>query len=159
MPHVTALYIAPTAGAPMQSMDHVEAVAGQGLVGDRYFAGVGSFSRWPGSHREVSVIAEEDLEAMAEAGVPLTAAESRRNIVVRGLHLLDTLKQSLYIGEVELLVMRKCQPCKYLARLTNHPDLIPAMIDRGGIRARIITGGTIRIGDEVVTSVKGALHL
>ncbi|MEM1093603.1 MAG: MOSC domain-containing protein [Bacteroidota bacterium] len=150
MPQVTALYIAPTAGAPMQAVQQVEAVAGQGLVGDRYFAGVGSFSRWPGSHREVSVIAEEDLEAMAQVGVPLTAAQSRRNIVVRGIRLLDGLKQPLHLGGVQLLVMRKCQPCKYLGRLTGHADLIPAMINRGGIRARIITGGTIRVGDAVV---------
>lgn len=148
-PHVTALYIAPTAGAPMQAVAQVEAVAGQGLVGDRYFAGVGSFSRWPGSHREVSVIAEEDLEAMAELGVPLTAAQSRRNIVVRGIHLLALLKQPLHIGGVELLVMRKCQPCKYLARLTGHTELIPAMINRGGIRARIVGGGVIHVGDAV----------
>jgi len=138
----------------MQAVQQVEAVAGHGLVGDRYFAGVGSFSRWPGSHREVSVIAEEDLEAMAQAGVPLTAAESRRNIVVRGVRLLDGLKQPLYIGGVQLFVMRKCQPCKYLARRTGHTDLIPAMINRGGIRARIITSGTIRVGDAVLRPAK-----
>lgn len=144
------LFIAPTAGAPMQRVPEVRAVVGRGLEGDRYFYEAGSFSRWPGPHREVTLIAEEDLAEMAaETGIVLAPIESRRNLLVRGVPLGELLKQEFVVGPVRLRGMRICQPCKYLARLTEQPDLVPALVHRGGLRARILTDGVMRVGDAV----------
>ena len=147
---LTAIYHAPRAGAPMQAAPSVEAVAGRGLVGDRYFDAAGSFSRWPGPHREVTLVAEEDLADYARStGRTLAASDSRRNLLVRGVPLLDLLKRRFRVGEVELEGLRKCQPCKYLVRLTGDPALLPGLVDRGGIRARVLAGGTLHVGDAV----------
>jgi len=123
----------------------VQAVPGRGLEGDRYFAGEGSFSRWPGPRREVSLIAEEALAEMADAtGIVLDAADSRRNLLTRGVPLNDLVRTEFTIGPVRLRGIRLCQPCKRLVRLTGHSDdLIPALVDRGGLRAQILTEGVL----------------
>ena len=146
---VAGLFIAPTKGAPMQPVEAAHAVPGCGLEGDRYFDGAGSFSRWPGPHRDLTLIAEEDLAAMRAEGIALAPEESRRNVLVRGVPLADLVRQRFWIGEVEVEGARRCQPCKYLVRLTGEPRLLPGMIGRGGLRARILSEGTIGVGDVV----------
>jgi MOSC domain-containing protein YiiM len=139
------IFTAPEAGAPMEARDAVRAVPGRGLKGDRYFTGDGSFSRWPGPRRDVSLIAEEALAEMIDAsGIALNPAESRRNLLTRGVPLNDLVRTEFMIGPVRLRGIRLCQPCKRLVRLTGHgDDLIPALVDRGGLRAQILTEGVI----------------
>lgn len=139
------IFTAPEAGAPMEPRETVRAVPGRGLEGDRYFTGDGSFSRWPGPRREVSLIAEEALAEMADAtGITLDPADSRRNLLTRGVPLNDLVRTEFTIGPVRLRGIRLCQPCKRLVRLTGHDDdLIPALVDRGGLRAQILTGGRL----------------
>lgn len=147
---VVQLFIAPEAGAPMQAVEAVRAVPGCGLEGDRYFAGEGSFSRWPGAHREVTLIAEEGLAAMArEVGVALPPEASRRNILVRGVPLNEFVGATFAVGGVRMQGMRLAQPCKYLARLSGVPAVLPGLIGRGGLRARILDEGVLRVGFAV----------
>lgn len=150
-PRLTGIFIAPDAGAPMTAVDRIRAVEGRGLEGDRYFHERGSFSRWPGSHRAVTLIAEEDLaELEREAGIVLPAAASRRNLLVRGVPLADLLHERFTIGEAEFEGARRCQPCKYLVRKTGVEGLIPHLVNRGGLRARIVRSGALAVGDGVV---------
>jgi MOSC domain-containing protein YiiM len=147
---VEAIYTAPEAGAPMRHVEHVRAVPGLGLEGDRYYNSVGSFSRWPGPHREVTLISVEALEAMAlETGVLLLPEHSRRNLLIRDVALNDFIGRIFYVGSVRMKGLRLCQPCKYLAGLVDEPDLVPAMRNRGGLRAEILSEGIIRTGDTV----------
>ena len=147
---VVDLFVAPVAGGTMIRKPTAEAVAGRGLIGDRYYDAQGSFSRWSGPHREVTLIAVEDLDAIGrDHGMVLKPEESRRNILTRGVSLHDLVKVEFQIGNVWLRGERRCQPCKYLARLTGKPDLVRAMIHRGGLRARILSNGEIRVGDTI----------
>ena len=144
------IHIAPHAGAPLVEIPEVLVVPGRGLEGDRYFFEQGSFSRWPGAHRAVSLIAEEDLDQIREqSGIIMSASASRRNLLTQGVPLRELVKKEFFIGSVRFRGERLCQPCKYLARLLNEPGLIPAMVNKGGIRARILTGGTIHKMDEI----------
>src|SRR6478752_6467000 len=87
---VEAIYVAPAAKAAPVLVPHVAAVAGRGLEGDRYWAAVGSFSRWPGEGRAVTLIEAEAVEAvLAETGIDLTGGRHRRNLVTRGARLPD----------------------------------------------------------------------
>lgn len=157
---VLQILIAPDAGRDMVSVDRVLAVPGKGLEGDRYFNGKGSLSRWNGIHREVTLIAEEDLLEMTEdTGIMLTAAQSRRNILTRGIVLQPLLKQTFTVGAVTMRGIRICQPCKYLARKTNQPDLVKALVHRGGLRAQVLTEGYIEIGDSVAQVDQSAYGL
>jgi len=134
----------------MQAVEAVRAVPGRGLEGDRYFEARGAFSRWPGPHRDVTLIAEEALAEMArETGIVLTPEASRRNVLVRGVPLNEWINQTFAVGGVRLQGIRLCQPCKYLARLTGEPGVVRALVNRGGLRARILTEDAIRVGDAI----------
>ena len=127
-----------------------EAEAGRGLLGDRYHAGRGAMSRWPGPHREVSLVAAEALaEASALLGAPVTAADTRRNLLVEGVDLDGLLKRRFRIGAVMLEGLQRCHPCAYVERVSGVEGLFAALKGRGGLRARIVTGGLLREGDPV----------
>jgi MOSC domain-containing protein YiiM len=148
--NVLRVFVTPGAGQPMIELEHARALPGKGIEGDRYFLATGSFSRWPGSHRELTLIAAEDLEAMhRDFGIDLPPEKSRRNVLTQGIVLQRLVKETFTIGDIELRGMRLCQPCKYLARLTNEPELVTALVNRGGLRAQILTEGVIRPGYTV----------
>ncbi len=145
-----AIFTAPEAKAPVWSVEAVRAVPGRGLEGDRYFHGEGAFSRWPGPGREVTLIEAEALGAAeAEFGVRVSAGEHRRNLVVRGVPLAELKKRAFTVGEVRLRGVRVCAPCKYLVRVTGQAAIFEALVGRGGLRAEVLTEGTVRVGDAL----------
>ena len=133
--HVEEINIGPSeALAPVES---VAAVAGKGLVGDRHFTDN------PGPGNALTLIEAEVLE-----DVGLTGAQSRRQVVVRGVRLNDLIGKRFRVGDVECFGVEICEPCSHLQALTR-PGIIEDMIHRGGINADILSGGTISVGDEV----------
>src|SRR6266700_5560270 len=77
---VEGLFIAPTGGGPVESVERVTAVEGRGLEGDRYFEGIGTYSDRPGTGRHVTLIEREAVEALArEYDVLIEPAQTRRN--------------------------------------------------------------------------------
>lgn len=148
---VVAIHIAAGAGQPMRGLDSVEAVAGEGLLGDRYLEGNGFYSATPTDPgaRELTLIAEEALAAVfAETGIALNPAEHRRNITTRAIDLDHLLGKRFRIGEAVCEGVRPCPPCNHLEDVTGKA-VMPPLVHRGGLRARIVTGGTIRVGDRI----------
>ena len=143
---VSALFVAPEAEAPMVAVPSVTAVVGHGLEGDRYFDGGGTFSGPGGTGHELTLV---DADALAAAGV--TAEESRRNVVATGIDLDALMGRRFLIGEVEVVGRRRCEPCAHLQRLTR-PGVLRSLVHRGGLRADIVTGGTIAVGDPIRAS-------
>ncbi|HEV2937396.1 MAG TPA: MOSC domain-containing protein [Streptosporangiaceae bacterium] len=117
----------------------VRAVAGHGLEGDRYF-----FADGAGSGEALTLIEAEAIE-----DVGLTGAKSRRQVVVRGGGLNDLVGKRFRVGDVECEGIELCEPCLHLQKLTR-PGIIKDLIHRGGLRADILSGGTISIGDKVL---------
>lgn len=142
---VVSIHIAPAAEAEMQSVDEVRAVPGQGLEGDRYFNQNGTFSK-PQPDRELTLIEIEAIEALQhESGVALDSGSSRRNIVTRDVPLNHLVGREFQIGEVRVRGIKLCEPCSHLARLA-HSAVLPGLVHRGGLRAQILTEGTIAAG-------------
>jgi MOSC domain-containing protein YiiM len=148
--HVEAIFVGETPGEVPVAVDRAHAVAGRGLEGDRYFAGVGSFSdKGRGNGRDLTLIQAEALEGLAsEDGIELTAAESRRNVVTRGVDLHALIGQRFRIGGATCLGVRRCEPCTHLEGLTR-PGVLKGLAGRGSLRADIVDGGTIRVGDAI----------
>lgn len=147
---VLHLFVSPVARGPMLAMDEVHAVAGRGLEGDRYFKGEGTFSPTVGRAGEITLIESETLEAVQrENGIRLVPSEPRRNVVTRGVPLNDLVGKGFCIGGVHLRGLRLCQPCDHLELLTQS-GVKQALMNRGGLRAEIVGGGTIRVGDSIV---------
>ncbi|MGH9745263.1 MAG: ester cyclase [Candidatus Acidiferrales bacterium] len=146
---VISIHIASAAGAPMLSFTSVSAIADQGLEGDRYFTKLGTFSATPGSGRHVTLIESESVEALnSKIGSRFAASDMRRNIITRGVALNHLVGCDFKVGEVLLRGERLCQPCSYLETLTQI-GVKAAMQHRAGLRAEILAGGTIRVGDAI----------
>lgn len=149
---VVSLQVAPTAAAVMQSRVRIEAVAGRGLDGDRYFTGSGTYSHDPGTGRHVTLVEIEAIEGLKrDYGLEIEPAQTRRNIVTRGVALNHLVGREFSIAEVRLRGMRLCEPCAHLEQLTQR-GVLRGLIHRGGLRAEILGGGTIRVGDLIAAS-------
>jgi len=149
--HVVAIHTAPGAGAPMETHGAIAAVAGRGLAGDRYCDAVGSYSgqRRPDHERAITLIEAETLDALRdEHGIDLPGDQTRRNLVTRGIALNDLVGATFTVGAVELRGVDLAHPCAYLEGLTQ-PGVLGALKDRGGVRAEILTDGTISVGDAI----------
>jgi MOSC domain-containing protein YiiM len=91
----------------------------------------------------------EAIEALKrEKDITLVPAASRRNLVTRGVPLNHLVGREFRVGPVRLLGTRLCEPCAYLEGLTQK-GVLAGLIHRGGLRADIVAGGTIRVGDLV----------
>jgi MOSC domain-containing protein YiiM len=143
------VFVAPVAGAPMVSVGSARCLAGVGLEGDRYALGTGHYSDRPGRDRQVTLLQVETLEELSRAGLELTALQSRRNLVTRGVDLLGLVGRELWVGEVLLRVCRVSEPCRHLEELTGF-SLLEPLLHRGGVNCEIVRGGTVRTGDPVV---------
>lgn len=134
--NVEAINIGPSdAIAPV---DSAVALAGRGLEGDRYF-----FEQGVGPGEALTLIEAEVL-----ADVSLTAAQSRRQVVVRSVRLNHLVGKRFRIGDVECVGVELCEPCRHLQQMTR-PGIIKDLIHRGGLRADILSDGRISVGDPV----------
>ena len=144
-----AICLTTTAAGPMVAVDTARAVAGKGLEGDRYFQGIGTYSQRPGGGRQLTLIEAEALEGLArDTGIQLGPAESRRNLVTRGIALNDLVGKRFRVGTVECVGVRLCPPCAHLERLSR-PGVNKGLVDRGGLRADILTDGQLTVGDAI----------
>jgi MOSC domain-containing protein YiiM len=124
----------------LKPVESVAALAGKGLRGDRHFYEDGAE---PG--QALTLI---EAEALEDAG--LTGAQSRRQVVVRGVRLNELVGRRFRVGNVECVGVELCEPCLHLQQLTR-PGIIKDLIHRGGLNADVLTDGQIRVGDPVST--------
>jgi MOSC domain-containing protein YiiM len=146
---VAGIYIAHVRKEKMISLAEVRAVPGSGLEGDRYARQAGTFTKKKSPTNQVTLIEAEAVEAFTrEAAVAFSAADSRRNIVTRGIRLNDLVGREFCLGEVRLRGLKLCPPCTHLAGLTTRA-VLSGLKDRGGLRAQILNEGVIRVGDPI----------
>lgn len=145
---VESIHIAATAKAPTHPIAEVEAFPGAGLAGDRYFLKQGTFYK-PEPDHELTLIEAEAIEAAErDYKVKMNPGDARRNVVTRDVALNHLVGRDFTIGAVKLRGLRLCEPCSHLEALTGVP-VIKSLRHRGGLRAQILTPGTIRVGDPV----------
>jgi MOSC domain-containing protein YiiM len=146
---VVSIHLAAAASDLMRSVAHADAVPGRGLVGDRYFLATGFYSHKPGPDRELTLIELEALEALRrEHGIELAPGETRRNVVTRSVPLNDLLDRDFQVGPIVVRGIRLCEPYLHLVDVSGK-DVLTPLVHRGGLRAEILTSGTIRVGDHV----------
>lgn len=133
----------PERRAAMQVVEAAALIAGQGLVGDRYRS-----SRNGG--RQVTLVSAAHLQAMADfLGLDALAPERlRRNIVVRGINLLALKGRQFRLGGAVLEYSGECHPCSRMEAEFG-PGGYNAVRGHGGINARVLEGGALRLGDSL----------
>ena len=152
---VISIHIAPEEGERVVEVHEVQAVAGKGLEGDRYFLRSGTFARKWDPGNEVTLIESEAVEALGrDYGIRLGAGETRRNIMTSGVPLNHLVGREFRVGDAGLRGERLCDPCGLLERMTQ-PGVRKALAHRGGLNAAIVVGAVIRKGDRVWSDASG----
>lgn len=151
---IVAIHVSTSEGGAPQALEEASLVADQGIVGDRYFQADGGRAQ-----ASLSLVESEQVDRFnAACGLRIDPAETRRNVVTRGVSLNDLVGKQFSLGAVRVEGVELCEPCRYLgerlASTHGGGDLTPARIvaaltHRGGLRARIIGSGTIRPGDPI----------
>jgi MOSC domain-containing protein YiiM len=145
---VESIYIPGAAESKPQPVGQVAAIPGGGLEGDRYALKTGTFYK-PELDYELTLIEAEAIEALQrDYQIELSQAEARRNIVTRDVALNHLEGREFEIGDVRIRGIRLCEPCAHLQGLTGK-TVIKGLLQRGGLRAQILTPGTIRVGDPI----------
>lgn len=140
---VEAILVSESTGEPMRHAEMAELVVGVGIAGDRYALKRGHWSdlRWP--DQEITLFEAEVAERLA-----LRPEQFRRNLVTRGVRLESLIGVRFAVGGVLLEGVRRCDPCRHIEQYTRDGMLREIGMD-GGLRARIIRGGTLRAGDAI----------
>jgi MOSC domain-containing protein YiiM len=132
----------PARGVPMREVEAAEATQGGGLSGDRYSGGSGK--------RGITLIQAEHLPVIAALSghSDVAPATLRRNLVVSGIAVAALKGNRFRIGEVLLEGTDSCDPCSRMEDALG-PGGYNAMRGMGGLCARILEGGVLRLGDAV----------
>ena len=148
---VASLHLHPTQpGTPLEAVEAVDVVAGQGILGDtRYF---GRLSRDTGqpTRRQVTLIEREQIaEHAAALGLPfITPGAVRSNIETTGINLVSLLGREVEIGGAVLRLYGPRDPCAKMDAICQGLRAL-MMNSRQGVLAEVIRSGTIRIGDPI----------
>ena len=145
---IEAIFVVPVGGETMQQVTEAKALAGCGLEGDRYCKRTGY---WTGVDEcEATFIQAEHLNEIARAsGIGVQNGEHRRNIVTRGVELERLRGRQFQVGGAVFEYDRPRPPCSYIEGLTE-PGMTRALVGRGGICARVVKSGQIRVGDTII---------
>ena len=141
MARIERLWIKPAAGAAMQPVEELAISAESGVAGNKP------------QQRPVTFIAQERwAELMEQMGSDLDPSTRRANVMLSGVDLIESTGKTIRIGDVELIVRGETRPCGQMEAAL--PGLEEAMRDRwgGGAWTEVVTGGTIRVGDDVTIS-------
>src|SRR3954469_5417287 len=142
MGEVAAIAIAGVRGELPEPVARVRVTAGHGLDGD-YHAGVEG-------NVALTLIAEEALEGLlADTGLDVSHADTRRNVLTRGVDLNALVGKRFRVGDVECEGVELCEPCRRLARLVDEFGVLRGLVHRGGLRADVLTDGEIAVGDAI----------
>jgi len=127
----------------IRDVREVECVAGHGLVGDRYFGYRKDFKG------QVTFFEQEVVEEIRERfKLPkLPASVFRRNLVISGMKLSGWLGRRFLFQGVEFEGCQECRPCHWMDRVVEEgTESFMKEGFRGGLRARILSSGTLRVG-------------
>jgi MOSC domain-containing protein YiiM len=145
---IISIQISADGAAKLINVEQVNAVAGMGLQGDRYYNRTGTYSAKHDESREATFIESEALEALArDYKIELAGPESRRNLTTRGVALNHLVGREFKVGEVVFRGIRLCEPCTHLEE-TSGKQVRKGLVHRGGLRAQILKSGLLHVGDQ-----------
>jgi len=136
--------VRPARREAMLVVDEVMALENLGLEGDRRCNGT------PGSARQVSLINAEHIEVVAKilGKGPIDPGLLRRNLVISGLNLQAIRYQKFQIGEAIFEATALCHPCTRMDKNLGTGGHA-AMLGHGGLCAKVLRSGVIRVGDSL----------
>ncbi len=144
---VEHLFLTPQRGAPQQACAQLELLAGQGVAGDRHQGR----ADWSGQN--LTLVEAEEIEVFCAASRrEVDWSLTRRNVVTRGLRLNELVGKTFRLGDCLLRGVERCEPCRTLGQrlesaALSGPQVVSHWLGRGGLRADVLRGGIVRVGD------------
>jgi MOSC domain-containing protein YiiM len=125
---------------PVVEVDFIECVAGHGIRGDRFFDYRDSYKG------QITFFSEEVYKALCEElkVSDKSASAVRRNVITRGLDLNTLIGSEFEVQGVRFRGTEECRPCYWMDQAVA-PGAEAFLKGRGGLRARILTDGTLRV--------------
>ena len=142
---VSNICITNSSGNKMQEINNIKVIASKGIVNDRYFKDNND------KDTQITLIENENIDHFNEiSGTNFIASDFRRNIITKGIRLNNLINKRIKVGEVNMLVHRLCDPCKYLQDLLSQKNLVKNLLNKGGLRCEVLTSGEISIEDKII---------
>jgi MOSC domain-containing protein YiiM len=141
----------PPGDFPLVEVPNVECVAGHGLRGDRYFDFREDYKG------QVTFFSAEVFEKLcAHFRIKdKSPGVLRRNVIVSGVDLLSLIGREFEIQGVRFRGTQHCAPCEWM-NVAFAPGAEQFLKDNAGLRAKILTDGTITVGDaQLVLAERG----
>ena len=117
---------------------------GKGIVNDRYY---GNFKEEKEQVTLINIKEINDFNSLIDKNID--AKDFRRSIIVSGINLNELINKKIKINDVTLKIHEICQPCKYLQDKLKIPGLVKILTNKSGVRAEILSSGSIAVGDAV----------
>tara|TARA_Y100000992_G_C21119607_1_gene421219 strand:+ start:109 stop:546 length:438 start_codon:yes stop_codon:yes gene_type:complete len=128
----------------IDEVNSIDLIANKGIVGDRYFK---DFSD-PMS--QLTLIESENIDDYNRRyNLNIDYLDFRRNIITKDIKLNNYVDKKILIGKVEIEVIDLCRPCRFLQEKLNKNNIIKEFLRKGGLRCRILSSGTIKVGDLI----------
>ena len=117
---------------------------GKGIVNDRYY------DNFKKKKEQVTLINIEKINNFNKLiNKNIDAKDFRRNIIVSGINLNELINKKIKINNITLKIHEICQPCKYLQDKLKIPGLVKMLINKSGVRAEILSSGSLAVGDTI----------
>ncbi len=143
MSEVFGITVCSDFGKEMIQLDSVEAIAGKGIVEDRYFKKNNKTSN-------ITLIEKENIDVFNKnSNPPISYEKFRRNIITQGVRLNSLLGKEIFIGSVKLRVHELCEPCLKLQQLLGKNNFVKEMAHKTVIRCEILSHGKIAKGNKI----------
>jgi MOSC domain-containing protein YiiM len=142
----------PAGTNPIRAVPKIQCIAGSGIEGDRFFDYKENFK---GQITFFASEVYEELCIMFDAwDVPPSVF--RRNVITRGLDLNALINKEFEVQGVKLFGAESCKPCHWMNEAFG-PGAEDALQGRGGLRARILTSGSLQVTTSTVARVSSKI--
>lgn len=144
---IEEIYVTDKPAGELLSAKEVQIDAGKGIVGDRYYG--------KSPDDQITLVDAGVIDQVnAATGWQITPAETRRNVITRGIDLNQFETSQFRLGNAILEGVELCEPCAILGRILQTEErsgaqVVQALTHKAGLRARILQGAVIRCGDTL----------
>lgn len=135
----------PAGKSPLIEVSNVECVAGRGLRGDRFFDFKEDYKG------QITFFSREVFDDVCRSLGDVTASPgvARRNAITRGIDLNELIGRQFALQGIKFEGICECKPC-YWMNIAIAPGAEAALQGRGGLRARILSSGTLRTSRTIL---------
>ena len=136
---------------PLVEISEIECVAGHGIRGDRFFDYRDNYKG------QITFFSREVFDLMSGTFGLTNKSPGllRRNLLVSGIELNELIGADFTVQGVQFRGTAHCKPC-YWMNTAVAPGAEEFLANRGGLRARILSDGRVRLGEAQLAILQPA---